>query len=955
MTEKDTARDADANTAAGANANTSPDTGPAPTQAVAFDPFADLAGTEDGTESSTEDGARNSGSSEEDDWLSWYDHGDIDQVTHHARPPQPEAPGTAEGTVESAPEEAPQATQAVAFDPFADEDDENDEHEEDPRNGEAAGNGEHAAPEAPMATEAVAFDPFADEDDETTDSTHVPHPDEADLYGSAGEYAGLLKDLGELRAGQVQRAQAAHAEEEAYKRAQQEALARAQASTSDRARRQALDTFRELRGAKRATRFVADGMVELPWVDPVEPKEAIKDPTNAVVHKKIPEPQLQKGDIVAGQYQIQGVIAHGGMGWIYLAQDHHVAGRVVVLKGMQSEKSKDEAAAAAAEREFLADITHPGIVKIFNFIDDPRVDEGFIVMEFVGGPSLRERKNAQETHLLPIDQAIAYILEVLPALGYLHSRGVVYNDLKPDNIIVAEDQVKLIDLGAVSGIGAYGFIYGTKGYQAPEVAREGPSIASDIYTVGRTLAALILELPKEGGAYTHGLPTPTESPTLRRYISLYRLLARCCHPDPRKRFQSVEELEVQLLGVLREIIALRDGINHPAQHSLFSPQRTTFGTKHLVFRTDQLIDGVDRTVEITPSEVLSALPTPLIDRSDVGAGLLSGTSYAEPQETLETLRQAFQSTEYAHSAEIPFAVARAMLDLGLTSQAQHWLSKLDGPLKQDWRYHWYWGLTELIHGDFAAAQRDFSEVLDIVPGEAAPKLALAAVDELLLQQSGLQQQKLIDDTLARHLASIRTDLGELPNSYFTAQQKAGVISPTWSHVTDRPSTLRLNAMRLYGMVWAANPTTVSSAFGLARQLMYEGEVEMAVAALDKVPQQSRYHRMAKLTTILYLVSDELTESRIRRAARRLEEIPTNEPRLLQIKVAVLRAALTFLRDSGASAATAKTQLFDYPFTIKDLRRGLAITLRELARRAPFARHRYALVDTANKVRPATWF
>lgn len=908
---------------------------PEPTQAVAFDPFADHEEDETAGETANEN-------STDDDWLSWYDHGDIDQVTEHARPKEPEK------AEESAPAEEPQATQAVAFDPFAD--DEDGEHEGEATSADADDAG------GPQATEAVAFDPFTDEDDEEiTDSTHVPELDEADLYGSAGEYAGLLKDLGELRAGQVQRAQAAHAEKEANERAQQEALARAQASTSERARRQALDTFRELRGVKRATRTVADGMVELPWVAPVEPNEAIKDPTNAIVNKKIPAPQLQQGDVVAGQYRILGVIAHGGMGWLYLAQDDFVAGRHVVLKGMQSEKSEDEAAAAAAEREFLADITHPGIVKIFNFIDDPRVDGGFIVMEFVGGPSLRERKNEQETHLLPIEQAIAYILEVLPALGYLHSRGVVYNDLKPDNIIVTEDQVKLIDLGAVSGIGAYGFIYGTKGYQAPEVAREGPSIASDIYTVGRTLAALILELPKEGGAYSHTLPTPSDSPTLRRYISLYRLLARCCNPDPRQRFRSVEELEGQLLGVLREIIALRDGINHPAQHSLFSPQRTTFGTKHLVFRTDQLIDGIDRTVEITPSEVVSALPTPLIDRSDVGAGLLSGTSYAEPQETLEALRQAFKATEYAHSAEIPFAVARAMLDLGLTTQAQHWLSQLDGPLRSDWRYHWYQGLTELIHGDFASAQRDFSAVLDIVPGEAAPKLALAAVDELLLQQSGLQQQKLIDDTLARHLSSIRTDLGELPNSYFRSQDKAGVISPRWSHVTDHPATLRLNAMRLYALVWAANPTTVSSAFGLARQLMYEGEVEMAVAALDKVPQQSRHHRMAKLTSILYLVSDALTESRIRRAARRLEEIPTNEPRLLQIKVAVLRAGLTFLRDSGASAATAKTQLFEYDFTIKDLRRGLAITLREQARRAPFARHRYALVDTANKVRPATWF
>ncbi|PMC64961.1 serine/threonine protein kinase [Corynebacterium tuscaniense] len=838
----------------------------------------------------------------------WVPDRDIDQVTEHLR---------------SEPESTSEHTEAVLFDPFADEEVDADALYE--------GTGEIAdllkdldalrdAPEATQATQATPPE-FTEFTEHTTQGTAGA--------GSAG--TGALAGLTPQQ------------------------IAELQASTSERSRREALEKFKELRGAQRQARSVADGMVELPWIAPSEPKEALRDPTEAVVNKGIPAPQLQRGDVVAGQYEIQGVIAHGGMGWIYLAQDHYVAGRVVVLKGLQSEKSEDETNAAAAEREFLADITHPGIVKIFNFIDDPRVAGGFIVMEFVGGPSLRERRNAQRNHLLPIDLAIAYILEVLPALGYLHSRGVVYNDLKPDNIIVTEDQVKLIDLGAVSGIGAYGYIYGTKGYQAPEVAREGPSIASDIYTVGRTLAALILDLPKVDGVYTHELPTPSSSKTLRRYISLYRLLARCCDPDPAQRFQSVDELEVQLLGVLREVIAIRDGIAHPAQHSLFSPQRTTFGTKHLVFRTDQLIDGIDRTVEITPSEVLSALPTPLIDRSDVGAGLLSGTSYAEPQETLESLRQAMQTPEYEHSAEIPFGVVRAMLDLGLTAQARHWLSQFDDRLRNNWRFHWYRALTELVRGDFTAAQADFAQVLNIVPGEAAPKLALAAVDELMLQESGHQQEELIDDTLPRHLASIRTDLGELPNSYFRRLEKDGVLTSDWSHVSTNPQTLRLNSMRLYALVWAANSTTVSSAFGLARQLMFEREVEMAVAALDKVPQQSRHHRMAKLTSILYLVGDTLTESRIRRAARRLEEIPTNEPRLLQIKIAVLRSGLTYLMDNNVESASSRTQLFEFDFTVKGLRRGLAITLRQQARRAPFAKHRYALVDTANKVRPATWF
>ena len=831
-----------------------------------------------------------------------------------------------------------QATEAVAFDPFADDDDFDDEIEGQKYDGNSTEEAESTA------TQAVAYDPFADDDDidgEEHGTDAVPFDpfadDDDDSASSESEFsdpdniAALIKDLGELR-----------------DKREKSRSADALLGTSQRSRRQALDTFRELRLAARTSREVADGMVTLPYVVPSDPQDALMDPQKAVIEKNLTPPQLNPGDIVASQYEILGVIAHGGMGWIYLANDHFVSGRVVVLKGMQAHKSEDETAAAEAEREFLADITHPGIVKIFNFIDDVRVPGGFIVMEYVGGPSLRKRRNAMPEKRLPFTIAIAYILELLPALDYLHSRGVVYNDLKPDNIIVTEDQVKLIDLGAVSGIGAFGFIYGTKGFQAPEVPTEGPSVASDIYTIGRTLAALTLQLPQEDGVYTPGIPSPSEEPRLRRHVSYYRLLRRATNPDPKKRFKDITELRTQLYGVLREIIAIRDGIQHPAQHSLFSPARSTFGTKHLVFRTDQLIDGIERTVRITAPEVVSALPTPLLDRDDVGAALLQGYSYTEPQEALETLRQAMQTVEYEKSAEIPFGVVRSMLDLGYTNQAQSWLDKLEPRLGDDWRYQWYSGVTQLLLEDYTAAQLHFSNMLEILPGEAAPKLALAAVNELLLQSMGYSEQQLMDPTLARACANISSNLYELDDSYFADSQ-------IWEHITDDPTSIRFNSLRLYGTVWSTNPTTVSSAFGLARLLRAENQTEVAVATLDRVPNASRHQRMARLTTIVQLISQDVNESRVRRAARRLEEIPTNEPRFLQIKIAVISAGLSFLRDAKLDAAASPNDLFEYAFTERGLRYGLADTLRALARQAPFNRHRYALVDLANQVRPVTMF
>lgn len=744
-----------------------------------------------------------------------------------------------------------------------------------------------------MATSAVPFDPFADDDEEF--EVEVPIPGQPP--------ASSAEDVG------------------------------------TRSREQALSTFRSRRGTGRAPRPVANGMVLLPFIPLIPEDLALKDPESMPT---VEPPVLQPGDVVARQYEVAGVIAHGGMGWIYVAQDRNVSGRMVVLKGMMDKNNPHDYGAAVAEREFLADITHPGIVKSYNFIDDPRVPGGLIVMEYAPGPSLRALRQQQKNNVFTIDIAIGYILEVLPALDYLHSRGVVYNDLKPDNVIATEDQVKLIDLGAVSGIGAYGYIYGTKGFQAPEVATKGPSVASDIYTIGRTLAALTVQLPIEDGAYLPGLPGPDVEPLFAQYLSFYRLLKRATNPDPAQRFRSIHEMETQLYGVLREYLAVREGRQYPAQHSLFSPQRSTFGTKHVVFRTDQLIDGIERSVQITAPEIVAALPVPLLDRDDPGAVMISGSSYTEPSEALETMRQAMTQEKFRDSKEIPFGVVRSLLDLGFTDEATEWLLSLKPRLGDDWRFLWYSGITHLLLDDYSNAQAYFNEVFSVLPGEAAPKLARAAVSEMLLQKQGLSSTSLLEVETVTAAASLK---GEI----FTS------LSGMWNKLSEEPDSLRFKAIYLYSLVWATNPTTVSSAFGLARNLMAENQVDLAVAALDRVPNSSRHNRMAQLTAIMHLLHDDLSEPRIRRAARRLERIPTIEPRFLQIKIAVLNAGLTWLRDENLEHAASHNSLFEYEFSQTGLRYGLYESLRLLARTTSHPEHRYQLVDMANQVRPMTWF
>ncbi|MCG7528946.1 protein kinase, partial [Streptomyces sp. OfavH-34-F] len=290
-------------------------------------------------------------------------------------------------------------------------------------------------------------------------------------------------------------------------------------------------------------------------------------------------PKLAAGDVVHGQYEVAGCLAHGGLGWVYLAVDRAVSDRWVVLKGLLDTGDQDAMAAAISERRFLAEIEHSNIVRIYNFVEhlDQRTGslDGYIVMEYVGGKSLKEIANERRTPAgkrdpLPVEQACAFGIEALEALGHLHSRNLLYCDFKVDNAIQTEDQLKLIDMGAVRRMDdEESAIYGTVGYQAPEVAELGPSVASDLYTVARTLAVLTFDFQGYTNVFVDSLPDPDNIEVFRTYESFYRLLVRATDPDPARRFASAAEMAEQLTGVLREVVSLQTGRPRPALSTLF--------------------------------------------------------------------------------------------------------------------------------------------------------------------------------------------------------------------------------------------------------------------------------------------------------------------------------------------------------------------------------------------------
>ena len=238
-------------------------------------------------------------------------------------------------------------------------------------------------------------------------------------------------------------------------------------------------------------------------------------------------PKLSRGDLVGGQYEVRGCIAHGGLGWIYLAIDRNVHNRWVVLKGLVHSGDADAMATAAAEALALAEVEHPNIVRIHNFVehkDSEGTTVGYIVMEYVGGTSLKQIRKAHNGPLPP-DQAVAYIVEIAPALGYLHEEGLAYCDFKPDNVMQSDEQLKLIDLGATVAMDDDdAVIYGTRGYQAPEIAWTGPTVATDVYTVGRTLAVLVMDIPRRTADRSISCPG-------RRTYRCSRNTSRCTAPS----------------------------------------------------------------------------------------------------------------------------------------------------------------------------------------------------------------------------------------------------------------------------------------------------------------------------------------------------------------------------------------------------------------------------------------
>jgi serine/threonine protein kinase len=268
---------------------------------------------------------------------------------------------------------------------------------------------------------------------------------------------------------------------------------------------------------------------------------------------------LSSGDQL-GHYKILSMIGKGGMGEVYLGTDTRL-GRSVAIK-VSSREFNDR---FEREARAISTLNHPNICTLYD------VGPNYLVLELVEGETLSK---IVERGPLPLDKALAYAVQIVDALAAAHAKGVIHRDLKPGNIIITRNGVKVLDFGLAklsneksSGDSAAnietvtepitraGAILGTLYYMAPEqVEGKEADERSDIFSFGVVFYEMITgQRPFSGDTQAAVLaallkdqppPMSQSQPAVPRQLE--RVVRKCLEKKPDDRWQSARDLKPML-------------------------------------------------------------------------------------------------------------------------------------------------------------------------------------------------------------------------------------------------------------------------------------------------------------------------------------------------------------------------------------------------------------------------
>jgi serine/threonine protein kinase/sugar lactone lactonase YvrE len=285
-----------------------------------------------------------------------------------------------------------------------------------------------------------------------------------------------------------------------------------------------------------------------------------------------------------GRYEILSQLGKGGMGEVYLAKDTKLD-RNVALKILPAElaSSRERMLRFVQEAKAAAALNHPNVAHVYEISEHEGLN--FIAMEYVEGRTLREKIHYEQTELRKL---LKYLQQVASGLAKAHAAGIVHRDLKPDNIMITRDgYAKILDFGlaklieiptpgpdggtisdaatvALEPHSIPGRLLGTVGYMSPEQAQGKTGQIdhrSDIFSFGCMLfEAVTRNRPFQGESNVQSLyrivyePAPllkdfdpSASPELQRVIR------RCLQKDPDERYQSIQDVALELKELRRDM------------------------------------------------------------------------------------------------------------------------------------------------------------------------------------------------------------------------------------------------------------------------------------------------------------------------------------------------------------------------------------------------------------------
>jgi tRNA A-37 threonylcarbamoyl transferase component Bud32 len=268
-----------------------------------------------------------------------------------------------------------------------------------------------------------------------------------------------------------------------------------------------------------------------------------------------------------GRYLLIEAVGRGAMGTVYRAEDP-VINRTVAVKVLHTKHGLNPQQVEIARSRFqregqtAASIDHPNIIRVYDVGEDEESGELYIVMEFVAGPNLEKVLFDEE---LDAAKAVSLIGQIAAGLDAAHARGIIHRDVKPSNILLADDgTVKIADFGlthvATSALTQDMRELGTPAYMSPEQINGRPlDTRADLFSLG-VLSYEILagRRPFEGAdvvslahAVAYSIPPPISEANPTLPAALDPVMERMLAKNPSERYGSGREFLAELLPHLQ--------------------------------------------------------------------------------------------------------------------------------------------------------------------------------------------------------------------------------------------------------------------------------------------------------------------------------------------------------------------------------------------------------------------